>query len=468
MTTISKSVLKSFRAVAKRLFGRARNDSIWLAVSATAEELVLRSVWNDLALEYRVRDQSEPSTFAVQLEQLAACEAKSPEPVNFEPAADGVTVQWLDRGIPQQTFCPKPTEELPAFPDKPQEVWTTDAGLLRALADATDTTDSESSRYALGCICLRGESGSIAATDGRQLLVQRGYEFPWTGDLLIPASQVFRSRELAADGSITIGATDQHVAFGSDSWTVWLPINKDGRFPKIDDNIRPESTAKSRLTLALADAEFLMPRLDSLPAEHECNSPITLDLNGHVAVRAWAEDQPRPLELLLSNSSTGGEPASIAMNRQYLARALRLGFREVSTFGPQTPLQCSDDRRTYIWMALDGQESSSRAAEPVRIESPVVSSGTQSPAASRTRQRTVQRKAIISDRPLKVRRLKTSATVTAASDNPIEAAQALRTSLRETLASAHQLVRSLKRRQRQERIVASTLASLKQLQRMAG
>jgi hypothetical protein len=54
------------------------------------------------------------------------------------------------------------------------------------------------------------------------------------------------------------------------------------------------------------------------------------------------------------------------------------------------------------------------------------------------------------------------------SDNPIEAAQALRTSLRETLASAHQLVRSLKRRQRHERIVATTLASLKQLQRLAG
>ena len=84
-----------------------------------------------MVLEYRVRDQFEPATFAVQLEQLAACEAKSPEPVSFEPSAEGVTVQWLDHGIPQQAFCPKPTKELPAFPDKPQHVWTTDAGLLR-------------------------------------------------------------------------------------------------------------------------------------------------------------------------------------------------------------------------------------------------------------------------------------------------------------------------------------------------
>ena len=39
--------------------------------------------------------------------QLAAYEAKSAEPVSFEPSAEGVTVQWLDRGIPQQVFCPK-------------------------------------------------------------------------------------------------------------------------------------------------------------------------------------------------------------------------------------------------------------------------------------------------------------------------------------------------------------------------
>lgn len=320
MTTLPKSVLKSFHAVAKRLFGRGRNESVWLAVIATPEELVLRSAWNNAALEYRVRDQFEPATFAVQLEQLAACEAKSPEPVRFETSAEGVTVQWLDRGIPQQAFCPKTSQELPTFPEKPTQLWTTDAGLLRAVADATDTSDAESIRYALGCVCLRGESKSIAATDGRQLLVQRGCEFPWPGDLLIPANPVFRSRELAADGPVTIGATDRHVAIGSDRWTVWLPINKDGRFPRIDDNIRPDSAAKSRLNLALADAEFLLPRLDSLPADHDCNSPITLDLNGHVTVRAWAEDQPRPLELLLSNSSTSGDPVTVSMNRQYLAR----------------------------------------------------------------------------------------------------------------------------------------------------
>ena len=49
----------------------------------------------------------------------------------------------------------------------------------------------------------------------------------------------------------------------------------------------------------------------------------------------------------------------------------------------------------------------------------------------------------------------------------IEQATALRDSLRSATAAAHQLLRSLKQQKRQACIVESTLASLKQLQKVA-
>jgi hypothetical protein len=98
MTIIPESVLRSFHAVTKRLFGRARHDSVWLSVTATPEQLALRTAWNDLALEFRIQNRFEPATFAVRLEQLAGCEAKSPDPVSFEPSADRVTIKWLNLG----------------------------------------------------------------------------------------------------------------------------------------------------------------------------------------------------------------------------------------------------------------------------------------------------------------------------------------------------------------------------------
>jgi hypothetical protein len=281
--------------------------------------------------------------------------------------------------------------------------------------------------------------------------------------LLIPASPVFRSRELAADGPVTIGATDQHVAIGSDRWTVWLPINKDGRFPRIDDNIRHESAANCRLNLALADVEFLLPRLDSLPADPDCNSPITLDLNGHVTLRAWSQQQPRQVELLLSNSTAGGDPVSVCMNRQFLARAIRLGFDQLLVFDPDSPLQCQDDRRIYIWMPLARQESPRGAAEPVRIESPLATRHSSIHHNRIKEPNVTQINPPVADvpatttKPAKRRRAVTS-------KSPVEQAIELRDALHAVARQANELARSLKRQKRQNRLVETTLASLKQLQ----
>ena len=52
--------------------------------------------------------------------------------------------------------------------------------------------------------------------------------------------------------------------------------------------------------------------------------------------------------------------------------------------------------------------------------------------------------------------------------SPIAQAVAVRTALREALAQTNELIRALKRDKRQGRLVASTLASLKQLQKVAG
>jgi len=466
MIPMPQSVLKSFRAVAKRLFGRARNDSVWLSVTATPEKLVLRAAWNDSALECRVQSQFDPATFAVRLEQLAACEAKSSEPVSFEASADSVAIQWLDRGIPQQAFCPRPTEELPTFPMKPARVWTTDAGLLRALAAANEITNSESSRYALDCLTLRGEPGSIAATDGRHLLVQCGCEFPWTGDLLVPSSPVFRAPQLATDGPVTIGATDLHIALSNDSWTVWLPINKDGRFPKIDDIVQHESGALSRLELAPADAEFLLPRLDSLPGSESDDRRITLALDGQVTIRAVADEQAKPVELVLTNGHYEGEPVSVGFNRGNLARALKLGFSRFLIFKPDTAIQCQADDRTYIFMPLEPTEVPA-GQEPLRIESPVATTRLRVHGTKTKERNVTQTTPTAVDKPAAATKSNKRPSPVA-TKTPVEQAIALRDSLLLVARQANDLARTLKLQRRQEQIVASTLASLKSLQKLAG
>ena len=52
--------------------------------------------------------------------------------------------------------------------------------------------------------------------------------------------------------------------------------------------------------------------------------------------------------------------------------------------------------------------------------------------------------------------------------SPIEQVVVLRNKFRETVNLSNELIRSLKRQKKQSRLVASTLASLKELQKVAG
>jgi len=78
-----------------------------------------------------------------------------------------------------------------------------------------------------------------------------------------------------------------------------------------------------------------------------------VDLGRPVAVRARAGGQGRPAELPLPASAVEGKAVKFVTDRQYLARALRLGFDTFEVLGPGRPVACRDGRRTYVWMTLD-------------------------------------------------------------------------------------------------------------------
>ena len=70
--------------------------------------------------------------------------------------------------------------------------------------------------------------------------------------------------------------------------------------------------------------------------------------NGTVAIRARAQMQKEPTELVLSNSTCSDEPMRINMNRKYLARAVKLGFDEVHLYTPKVPVLCRDEYRRQM------------------------------------------------------------------------------------------------------------------------
>src|SRR5262249_31070742 len=69
-------------------------------------------------------------------------------------------------------------------------------------------------------------------------------------------------------------------------------------------------------------------------------------------------------ELVLARSGVSGEPVQFCTGRAYLARALRLGFREFHLAGAGGAALCRDGSRIYVWMGLRAAPTPSGRGAP--------------------------------------------------------------------------------------------------------
>jgi hypothetical protein len=476
MITITRQLARQLRSVFRRagLDKHSGPSKDWLAFRAGPDGLRIQALSDEIAIEHHQPGELESAEFLVPRGVLATVEGTSEEVVQLEHEATGkVVVTWTDAGIPQiREYALSESAGIDVkTPGSPQTVVANPAQLREALCDATAIADPSSGRYALGCLQLRGQQGRIVATDGRQILAQGGFEFPWHEDLLVPASKIFRSgKELSDEQSIEVGLIDNWVSFRFGAWTVWLAVNQHGRFPRVDDLIGDRTKAASRVELSDLDAQFLTQAIWRLPDADSANGAVTVDLDGQVLVRAKQAGSPRATELVLSSSTLHGEHIALNTNRSYLAKALELGFREICVFNPCSPALCDDGRRQYRWGLLEPDSIVRPAENSIRVDSSTQLPSVSVERPSRARQRLTL--AAISARSngagRKRRHEPHSAKPIASGNTSIEQAIVLKTALRESLIAANGLIRMLKRERRQSRLLTSTLASLKQLQRVAG
>lgn len=468
MVTINGLLARKFRALLRRAgMGKMRGQpETFVQFISGPDGLRLRTVGPGVAIEYRQSDKFDAGGFFLPVSVLETVEGRTNDPVMIDWQEQRALIAWTDHGVPRQTECL--VEKLPnniVWPELPTVFTPNPASLWDALRDAAANTDRQATRYALNCLQLRGSRGDIIATDGKHVLLQRGYQWPWRDDILLPVNGTMGWRELAGQ-AVEVGMAGDWVSFRVGDWTISIKIDHNGRFPRVDDLIRPADSASSRLVVSASDAEFLGRALHGLPCDDDYNSPVTVELNGRVVVRAKEERQTRPTDLVLGTSSLAGKPVAVCTNRRFLQRALQLGFRTVHVFGNDTPVLCQDDHRTYLWALLDKQSAIPASDDAIVTASPVKpvthfkpTIHRRSPTVSTQPQaQTVEPKVpTAAPRQKRVR-----------AGSGIDQAVALRDGLRTAAMQAGELVRSLKQQKRQARIVTNTLASLKQLQKVAG
>ncbi len=480
MIELSRKHIRAIRSTIRQSLGiKSARLAPAITLRATHNQLLVQAATQTIAIECRLPGNSPPECLAVPYEALTISEGKQDDPVTFTKRDDTVIVQWADKGIPQtRSFAAADVVEMP---NDPGQFTPIERRFLTAMANAVDTTDTGSFRYALNCIRLRGSDGQIAATDARQAFVESGFEFPWQDAVLIPASGAFAANDFSGAEDVLIGRSEDWVSIQVNSCTLHLKIDKVRRFPNLDLQIPTQGSAATTLVLADDDVDFLLTSTKRLPGVQECNSPVTVDLNGVVAVRAAEADHSNPTELVLSNSRRIGEEILFNTNRNFLNRAAELGFREIYLNSAEAPAYCQDDRRTYVWMLLGSEGAVTANSQTIRISSPVNSSNHNPKQRTTTVMTTTQPTTPqpttpqpttpqpttpqpTTPRPVEAR---PATTVNGESDptpNLLNQAEALRDSLSRALADMRDMITLIKRNQKQNRLVETTLRSLKQLE----
>jgi hypothetical protein len=182
---------------------------------------------------------------------------------------------------------------------------------------------------------------------------------------------------------------------------------------------------------------------------------------------------------VLARSAVAGPAVRFATNRGYLARALRLSLAELLVVKPDVPVLCRDARRTYLWMPLGKEAALPPGDDVLRITAsgeappPLTTTERSGPAMTKP-----PPNGHVSNPPPNGHDSNpppAPAASPTAEERPangtglgglIEEAQALQEALRDAHARSGRLVAALRRHKKQSRLMAGTLASLRQLQQL--
>jgi hypothetical protein len=487
LLTFSRQLAKQIRSVFRRALQISASQTdqvVWLVGDESG--LCFRAQnWRATA-EYHLSGPAPTESIPITMEALAACEGtKADELVTVERGSEGVVVlRWTDRSIPQsfQLDAQKiRADQTPVLP----EAWASNPPrLLKALCDAMTIAASDATRFAIDCVQLRSDGGRIAATDSHQLLIESGFNFPGNSDLLISRTTLFGFKELPADQPVDVGVTANHGVFRVGAWTFWLTLEKQGRYPNVENIIPAADTAKTRLSLSAEDVSYLLDVVPRLPTETNQDGRVTLDLNGRVALLAKGDGATPITQVVLRNSQRTGDEVRLNTDRRFLVHAAQLGFREIELREPESPVVCRDERRVYLWSVLADGPVLEAGPDTVQLESPLAPHPTRParavPSPRRSRP-TPERNSTPMPRNRIAETLAGSAPSNGDSPPPapptngehdgsgtfnaiLQQAETAKTALHDAFSQMSCLIGLLKRHRRQSKLMQSTLASLKQLQ----
>ncbi|HZY89074.1 MAG TPA: hypothetical protein VFE78_29900 [Gemmataceae bacterium] len=452
MIELDRREAARFRAAVRRCAGRPRGLGPPVALRQDEDGLTLSAALEEAAISLRLPTPGGAAAcLVIPFATLAAIAGPGGGAAVFEAGERGrVHCRWQDRGEPRELdFEPVPPEARSADLAPAGGLKAAAPSLLAALHACGRTAGrGPGGRLALSRLQLRGKLGEVVGTDGRQLLLWGGFQFPFEDDVLVPAVPVFGGREFAGERDVRVGRTGAHVIVAAGPWTVWLAIDATMRYPDVA-TVVPRGPRGAMLLLDEADAVAVLHALPKAPGPGGDPAPVTLRFDARPSVGVEAAGPAPAADVRLSRSRCSGPATAVGIDARYLAWALSLGLREVRATAAGAAVLFRDEHRAYVVASLDRQPAPGAAGRPV----PVPNQRTNPPTGEGEDGMNAQPNGPPPTDP------------GAAEDalDPLAEAEALRAALAEAARRVGRLMTSLRQFQKQRRALQAAWASLKHL-----
>ncbi|MCH8150194.1 MAG: hypothetical protein IH987_19820, partial [Planctomycetes bacterium] len=257
MITITRLLVRQLQTVFRRALNiYARGPGPSITFQAGPVGLSVRARTHDAAVEYHVPGSHDNGEIVAPFEMLNDCKGPKQDEVQLETTGGGQVIAGWNDGVPRVVqHDPPPHRDDGEFPVIPEQMTENPGSLLTAMHHAMEIADPDAVRYSLNHIQLDGAKGRLVATDGRQVLVQSGFAFPWDDQVLVPRKTVFGCKELPGNEPVSIGRSEDWATIRVGPWTFHLLIEKEGRYPAVDDHIQKPENAVAGFELGDGDAE---------------------------------------------------------------------------------------------------------------------------------------------------------------------------------------------------------------------
>ena len=465
MIELSRALVRQFRAVVRKSVMAAdpRGPSPVVVCRAGRQGLALSCRQGGVGVRHHTPGSFPNASVAIPFAKLADLESAGEVITLKQLAPFKASATWHAGGEPQALeFDTADPSSLPPAPQPARNCASLEADFLTALDDAARTASREAVRFATHRVLLRGRDGAVVATDGRQLLLRRGFDFPWKGDHFLPALPVFGGRELPRDQPVKLGLGKENITLEVGPWLFAFRVEQGTKFPEVDKVIPDAGGSITRLQLDASDIAELVERLPRLPGHEEQYQEVTLDLGRPIAVRGRSRNG-EVSEVVLSHARREGPSLLAVMDRRYLLRALKLGFTEILIASANQPVLCKDSKRTYLWMPL-GEADAVPAPPAPRHEPARGTVPTPAIHTEPTRSSPIMPPATPPNEPPRNGQHRNGGAEPGEPLDPIAEAEELRVALQAALTRTSRLIAALKQQRRQSRVVESALASLRRLQ----